>query len=309
MTGTEYAAELFDDILTPFVYRRYLDFGVFDSLRQMKKLIMQEVSRREIAENIKLGPGGIREIEFIVQAFQLVRGGRNRELRTRSLLRALPQLASDRQLGQVAVRAWQLPIGFLRTLENRLQAMDDRQTHDLPDDREVRTRLALAMGEAAWEKLYESLARHRAQVEAEFGRIAWDENGNPGARHRSGVSPRPGRPARSDELLAGSPLVGNAEIATMLKELRRGGLYQRMDEVSRQRLAAVIVRTLDILARHAEPRKCFARVLPVFRAVGRRSAYLALLNENPAALERLSESRGRERVVGSADRRIPAAAR
>ena len=287
VTGTEYAAELFDDILTPFVYRRYLDFGVFDSLRQMKKLIMQEVSRRELAENIKLGPGGIREIEFIVQAFQLVRGGRNRELRTRSLLRALPQLASDRQLGQVAVASLAAAYRFLRTLENRLQAMDDRQTHDLPDDREVRTRLALAMGEASWEKLYESLAQHRAQVEAEFGRIAWDANGNPGARHSVGGLSAAWEAGALDELLAGSTLVGNAEIATMLKELRGGGLYQRMDEVSRQRLAAVIVRSLDILARHAAPAKALARVLPVFRAVGRRSAYLALLNENPTALERL----------------------
>ena len=88
LTGLPHSADVFDEILTPFVYRRYLDFGVFDALRQMKRLISKEVARKDMAENIKLGPGGIREIEFIVQAFQLVRGGRNPELRTRSLLAA-----------------------------------------------------------------------------------------------------------------------------------------------------------------------------------------------------------------------------
>ena len=81
LTGNEFAVDVFDLILTPFVYRRYLDYGVFEALRQMKTLIAKEVARKDMAENIKLGPGGIREIEFIVQAFQLVRGGRRPELR------------------------------------------------------------------------------------------------------------------------------------------------------------------------------------------------------------------------------------
>ncbi len=98
LTGLEFASDVFDYVLTPFVYRRYLDYGVFDALRQMKRLIAQEVARKDMAENIKLGPGGIREIEFIVQAFQIVRGGRRPELRARSLLTVLPLLAGDRQL-------------------------------------------------------------------------------------------------------------------------------------------------------------------------------------------------------------------
>ena len=133
VTGLEHAPEVFDEILTPFVYRRYLDYGVFDELRQMKRRISREVARKDMAENIKLGPGGIREIEFIVQAFQLVRGGRNPELRTPSLLTALPLLASDRQLRDATVTQLATAYRFLRTLENRLQAMADRQTHDLPD--------------------------------------------------------------------------------------------------------------------------------------------------------------------------------
>jgi glutamate-ammonia-ligase adenylyltransferase len=286
LTGRQYTAEVFDHILTPFVYRRYLDYGVFDSLRQMKRLIMQEVARKEMAENIKLGPGGIREIEFIVQAFQLVRGGRNAELRIRSLLGALPLLASDRQLGRATADHLAAAYRFLRTLENRLQAMDDRQTHELPGDPETRERLAYAMGEPNWDELYRRLGEHRRTVEGEFDRIAWEAEDR-AAAVVPGTIWAAWEAGSVADALAGTPLGGDAQIEAMLADLRGGGLYQRMDEVSRQRLAAVIVRTLTLLAAHRLPAKALAAVLPVYRAICRRSAYLALLNENPAALERL----------------------
>src|SRR5690606_7514247 len=150
ITGTEYESDVFDEILTPFVYRKYLDYGVFDALRQMKRLIEQQVALKEMADNIKLGRGGIREIEFIVQAFQIVRGGRQRTLRERHLLKALPLLAGDRQLPAAVTEKLAESYRFLRTLENRLQAMHDRQTHELPADDDTRAVLAFAMGEADW---------------------------------------------------------------------------------------------------------------------------------------------------------------
>jgi [glutamine synthetase] adenylyltransferase / [glutamine synthetase]-adenylyl-L-tyrosine phosphorylase len=286
IAGHEFAVDVFDLILTPFVYRRYLDYGVFEALRHMKTLIAQEVARKDMAENIKLGPGGIREIEFIVQAFQLVRGGRRPELQTRSLLRALPLLAGDRQLPDATVAELARCYRYLRTLENRLQAMDDRQTHDLPSDAEERERLAYALGESSWVSLDERLRAQRAIVEAEFGRVAWDADGRGTRRTGDPVSAAwaAGDLAAS---LAGTPLAGNAEVEGQLAELRRGGLYQRMDEVARQRLAAVVGRTVALIARHDSPGKSLERVLPIYRAICRRSAYFALLNENPAALERL----------------------
>jgi [glutamine synthetase] adenylyltransferase / [glutamine synthetase]-adenylyl-L-tyrosine phosphorylase len=286
VTGREFEAEVFGEILVPFVYRRYLDFGVFDALRQMKRLISREVARKDMAENIKLGPGGIREIEFIVQAFQLVRGGREPALRTRSLLRALPQLATDRQLPQDTVEQLAASYRFLRTLENRLQAMDDRQTHDLPTAPEERSRLAYALGERDWASLYARLLRHRAFVEAQFEKIAWEAEGREG---RDTVAPADAAWEAGDAagMLAGTSLAGHSEIEAQLTELRRGGLYQRMDEVSKRRLGAAVTRTIALAATHEAPAKAFERVLPVYRAIARRSAYLALLNENPAALERL----------------------
>ncbi len=285
IAGSEFAVDVFDLILTPFVYRRYLDYGVFEALRRMKTLIAQEVARKDMAENIKLGPGGIREIEFIVQAFQLVRGGRRPELQTRSLLRALPLLAGDRQLPDSTVAELARCYRYLRTLENRLQAMADRQTHDLPSDPDERARLAYALGEPSWAGVEQRLRETRAIVEGEFEHVAWDADGR-GAR-----SGDPASAAWSagdvSAALAGTALAGNAEAEAMLTELRLGGLYQRMDEVARQRLAAVIGRTVQLVAAHEAPAKSLERVLPIFRAICRRSAYLALLNENPAALDRL----------------------
>ena len=121
-------------MLRPFVYRRYLDFGVFESLREMKDLIAREVERRELRDNVKLGPGGIREIEFIVQAFQLIRGGGKPALQTRSLLEALPLLAGQKLLAPSAVAELGDSYRFLRRVENRLQKRNDEQTHDLPQD-------------------------------------------------------------------------------------------------------------------------------------------------------------------------------
>ncbi len=285
LTGRQHVADVFDYVLVPFVYRRYLDYGVFDALRQMKRLIAQEVARKDLADNIKLGPGGIREIEFIVQAFQIVRGGRRPELRTRSLLEVLPLLAGDRQLPASTVAALADAYRYLRTVENRIQAMNDEQRHELPGDAEERARLAYSMHEPGWAALEERLRAQRAIVDAEFQRVAWEAEGSrPSEEEPLGAAWQSGD---IRALLAGTPLAGDGHVEELLKDLRHGGLHQRMDEVGRQRLAAVLVRTLTALAGRPTARKCLERVVPVYRAVGRRSAYLALLNENPAALERL----------------------
>ena len=128
--------ELYRNVLRPFVYRRYLDFSVFESLREMKELIAREVERRELRDNVKLGPGGIREIEFIVQAFQLIRGGGKPALQTRSLLEALPLLAGHKLLSPEAVAELGESYRFLRRVENRLQQRNDEQTHELPTGRD-----------------------------------------------------------------------------------------------------------------------------------------------------------------------------
>jgi glutamate-ammonia-ligase adenylyltransferase len=175
----------------------------------------------------------------------------------------------------------------LRTLENRLQAIEDRQTHALPEDDDQRARLAYALGEPSWSDLQARLESHREWVEAQFERVAWDGDGRGPARGSTDVAATAWADGAPGMALAGTSLEHDAEVVALLAELRGGSLYQRMDEVARQRLAAVIGRTIALLAKHEAPKKALERALPIYRAVCRRSAYLALLNENPAALERL----------------------
>ena len=148
--GDEHHAAFYEDVLRPFVYRRYLDYSVFESLREMKAMIAREVERRELQDNIKLGPGGIREIEFIVQAFQLIRGGSDRRLQSRELRSVLPLLVGQRFLRREAVAELDAAYRYLRVVENRLQQWNDEQTHQLPEDETVasgwRLRWAQATG-------------------------------------------------------------------------------------------------------------------------------------------------------------------
>jgi glutamate-ammonia-ligase adenylyltransferase len=287
LTGEEFETELFNEIITPFVYRRYLDYGVFAALRQMKALIAQEVVRREMAENIKLGPGGIREIEFIVQVYQLLRGGQIPALRNRALLNSLACLVENGYLGADAATGLADAYRFLRTLENRMQAMNDQQLHDLPEDPAVREQLAFSMGAASWPELYGRVTEHREVVEREFTRVALDRRSR--ASEEGTLEAWEAAWERGDlaDVLETVGVEEPEEIGRQLEVLRNGPLYARMDEVSRQRLSAAVSRLVALLTQTARPAHTLERVLPVLEAVGRRSAYLALLNENPAALERL----------------------
>ena len=161
---SDVASELLHGMIQPFVYRRYLDFGVFESLRDMKAMIAEEVRKRELANNIKIGPGGIREIEFIVQALQLVRGGGNGKLRRTELEIAMQELDHSRSLPAESTEELTAAYRFLRRLENLIQAIRDQQTHDIPEDSTDRARLALAMQFDGWDSLAGAVSLHRANV-------------------------------------------------------------------------------------------------------------------------------------------------
>ena len=280
ITGRDHEAEVFDQVLSPFVYRRYLDYGVFESLRQMKRLISEEVARKDKHDDIKLGRGGIREIEFIAQLFQLVRGGQDRRLRSRRLLEVLDLLGRRGVIEADKARGLAASYRFLRSAENRLQALDDQQTHAIPGDQATRQRWADAMSHADFDELAAALESHRAFVQRVFDEIGWE----PAAA--GGVE------SERDSILAAwdaGRLAGTAggQMLEPLDALRQSGLYQRMDETSRQRLRAFVARLVPALGALGRPAEALGRVMPVIQAICRRSAYLALLLENPAALERL----------------------
>src|SRR5258707_10683369 len=158
-------------IVRPFVYRKYLDYGAFAAMRELHAQIREEVARRELTDQIKLGPGGIREIEFIAQPFQLIRGGRDPTLQIRPTLAVLALLAQKKLLPDAAFAELSEAYVFLRRLEHRLQYLDDAQTHELPSRTEDRALVAQAMGFDSWDAFRAALGAHRARVSSQFEQV------------------------------------------------------------------------------------------------------------------------------------------
>jgi glutamate-ammonia-ligase adenylyltransferase len=297
VTAAERYAEIRAAALGPFVYRRYLDYGVFESLRQMKALIEREVERRELAGHIKLGPGGIREIEFIVQAYQLIRGGRERRLQTTSLLQALTTLGELQLMPQTAVAELRAAYLYLRRLENSLQMLADGQVHQLPADSLAQERIALAMGASDWGALLPELARHQGRVSEHFNRFVFGSAGRGRAR---GIALDLGRSwDESAESAVLSESLGRAGFAEpeqavqMLLALRASALVRKLDEPGRQRLQALLPPLLEDIGAApltgAEQLAVLRRILSILEATGKRSAYFALLRESQPARSRLIE--------------------
>jgi len=278
--------------IRPFVYRRYLDFGVFESLRDMKGLIAREVERRELADHVKLGPGGIREIEFIVQAFQLIRGGRDRRLQTTSLLQALAVLGETRLLPANVVTDLRAAYVYLRRLENRLQMLADAQTHKLPEDAVSRGRIAVAMGSPDWAGLLQELNQHRAGVSSQFRFVVFGGSD----ADRNAVRIDLGRfwdsqaeTAALTESLAGAGFAEAEEASRMLLELRSSSLVRKLDEPGRKRLQSLLPALLSDIAASGGQLLVLRRILRIVEAIGQRSAYFALLHESAPARARLVE--------------------
>jgi glutamate-ammonia-ligase adenylyltransferase len=318
VTAPESYAEVYASAVRPFVYRRYLDYGVFESLREMKALIEREVERRELADHVKLGPGGIREIEFIVQAFQIIRGGQDRRLQTQSLFSALALLGTWKRLPSGMADELRAAYVYLRRLENRLQMIGDAQVHSLPEDVLTRERIALAMGASDWTALVAELNRHRELVSRHFRLVVFGvaEKDNNAVRIDLGrFWDTQAETAVLAESLARAGFAASDEAARLLLELRSSALVRRLDEPGRKRLQALLPTLLADVARAgsadagaphpagavaSEPStvmrsapareaqlQVLRRVLRVIEAIGQRSTYFSLLHENAAARARL----------------------
>ena len=292
--GAECFAELRATSLRPFVYRRYLDYGVFESLREMKTLIEREVARRELAEHVKLGPGGIREIEFIAQTFQLIRGGREPCLQTASLLEALERLGAARILPAAAVRDLAAAYRYLRRVENALQMFADQQTHQLPREPLARERLALALGEADWRTLHTALQGYRRRVARHFHRLVLGaaEGGSSALRIDLGRAwDDPAETAALVEALAEAGFAAAGEVAEQLLALRASTLVRKLDEAGRRRLQRLLppllVDVATVPSAGTEQLTALRRILAILEAMGKRSAYFSLLTESPPVRLRL----------------------
>ncbi|MCQ4321262.1 bifunctional [glutamate--ammonia ligase]-adenylyl-L-tyrosine phosphorylase/[glutamate--ammonia-ligase] adenylyltransferase [Stutzerimonas stutzeri] len=296
VAGDQEAGKELLDMLRPFVYRRYLDFSAIDALRNMKQLIQQEVRRKGVAANIKLGSGGIREVEFIAQAFQLIHGGRDLSLQQRPLLKVLTTLAGQGYLPPAAVDELREAYEFLRYTEHALQAIDDRQTQMLPDNQTDCDRVALIMGFRDWQTFHQQLLHWRGRVDWHFRQVIADPDDD---QHVEGESLVGGEwlplwEQDWDEEFACRQLSDagfrDAQAACQrLAALRSGSQVRTMQRLGRERLDAFIPRLLAQAVEQDDPDLVLERVLPLVEAVARRSAYLVLLTENPGALQRLLE--------------------
>ena len=304
----EAAEELQRELITPFVFRSYLDFGVFESLREMHQMIAAEVRKREMAANIKLGPGGIREIEFIVQSLQLVRGGSRSELRERQLLQVLPRLVGRSGLGAAEAESLGAAYAFLRRLENFIQALRDRQTHELPADEIDRQRLALAMGYDGWAQLMAELDDHRRAVSRAFDAIAFrDQREPPGALPsqldvlwEKAPGPDAWREAFEQQGVAQATALGS-----MMAEFAAAPAARQVDSVSAKRLQTFIPKLVLQVGACKDPETALVRVLGIVERILRRSAYIALLNENQRVLERLVDLCERSSYIADEIARFP----
>ena len=289
VAGDREAGEQLEELLRPFVYRKYLDYTAFAGLREMKALIDAEVVRKDLADNLKLGPGGIREIEFIVQLTQLIRAGREPSLRVRGLLPALAECEARGHIHSARASLLRDAYVLLRRVENRVQMLRDAQTHDIPEDDLSRERIALSLGYADWEALDAALAEHRANVSEEFAAVLMPQGG------RAAIVPVQDmllwQKACDESLdaaaLEASGFVPGMELADALLKLPQAAAVRAMSARSREQLDHLMPQLLDAARLSAAPVPCLLRLCRLMQAVARRSSYLALLEEQPGARKRL----------------------
>jgi len=248
----------------PFVYRKYLDYATLGAMRALHAEVRRDVARRELAGDVKLGPGGIREVEFVAQALQLIRGGRDPELTARPTLDVLSILARKKLLPEIASAELADAYRFLRNLEHRLQYLDDAQRHDLPENAEDRSRIARMMGFASWEIFSAELARNRDAVTRHFEAAF--------AEREQKAEPWPEQPR--------------------LAALRASQRYAALPADSRRRLDALIPALARAARATPDAQATLARGVDLVEAIASRAAYLALLAENPQALERVTRMIG-----------------
>ena len=274
-------------IVHPFVYRKYLDFGAINAMRDLHAQIRREVLRKDKADHIKLGPGGIREIEFIAQVFQLIRGGRDAALQVRPTLKILSLLAERRLLSPESQQELMAAYHFLRRLEHRLQYVDDAQTHRLPNDEDGRRQMARAMGFADWPSLLATIDAHRARVARDFEEIfeAPDEGEHPLADLWL-------EQVDEEEELEIVSELGFRQARLMLESLsrfRQSAKYQQLPTANRERLDTLGPRLIEAVAATSNPDMTWRRCLDFMETILRRGAYLALLQQYPQMLGKLAE--------------------
>jgi [glutamine synthetase] adenylyltransferase / [glutamine synthetase]-adenylyl-L-tyrosine phosphorylase len=292
VTGDPEPSNELVQMLRPFVYRRYLDYGAYESLREMKQLIVAEVERKGLKDNVKLGAGGIREIEFIGQAFQLIRGGRDPELQQKQILHTLDVLVENQQLPLFVVEELKTAYQFLRTTEHRLQQVRDAQTHQLPSNVDEQHCLALSMGFDSWDAFYKQLQTYRQRVRNHFDQVFESPQISQSDAVDKSLQLKQLWLQKLDDGTAKTLLVETGYekpglVFDLLDSLGSTASTRSLSRVGRQRLDALMPLVLAAVGPCKHAHEVLKRILELIQAISRRSSYLALLLESPMALSQL----------------------
>ncbi|MEO9275602.1 bifunctional [glutamate--ammonia ligase]-adenylyl-L-tyrosine phosphorylase/[glutamate--ammonia-ligase] adenylyltransferase [Marinomonas sp. 5E14-1] len=291
MSGNELDMREFEALRKPFVYRKYLDFGAIGALRDLKQMIAKEVRRKGIEHNIKLGEGGIREVEFVAQALQILHGGRDQGLQTPSLLKVLPYLAQQDYLSAEEVSMLQEAYLLLRRTEHALQAVNDEQTQLLPDSDKARLRIALMVGYSSWQALDERLWEVRKKVHACFVDLIDDgEDSTEEVKHQETWRLLIKHPEDSEAIIDAIEHIVWQDKNVAVKRIAQLLVSRTvvfMQPIGHERLAVFLASFMSQLANEDKPDLVLERVFPILEAVLRRTAYLVLLCESQTAMTHL----------------------
>ena len=284
-----YKKEL-EGMLRPFVYRRYIDFSAIDSLRKMKAMISAEVRRKGLKDNIKLGTGGIREIEFVAQAFQLIHGGRAPQLQCKGLQETLKVIAEIDVLPSERVESLLKSYRFLRRVENILQQIGDQQTQTLPSNELDKSRLINVMQFPDWDSFYLTLNKVMKNVHDEFnwviGEDETDKNTDQALNELWALALTE---QEMVELLIensfSEPLA--SELAMLLLNFKDDISKRPMGPRGQETMAKLLPKIVEKIPSYKNPGELMKRIADLLLQIMRRTAYLELLNENDGALNQL----------------------
>ncbi|WP_201547297.1 bifunctional [glutamate--ammonia ligase]-adenylyl-L-tyrosine phosphorylase/[glutamate--ammonia-ligase] adenylyltransferase [Psychrobacter sp. Pi2-1] len=267
-------------LIKPFVFRYYVDYSAFSALREMKSLIQNQVAQREDLDNIKLGAGGIRDIEFIVQAFQLIYGGRHPQLQIKPCLQAMQVLCELGYLEHSTYEQLQAAYRFLRRLEHAIQAINDQQTQRLPHDEQWQHNLAVTLNFENWHALLDQLNRHRDSVNAPFERMVTE-------RQIPDNEDTDLEPEHLDEQIARLNEVLIEENRELLQNFWQSKMVANLSDEARERLDDAYPVIVHALLAHQEQQQlantALPRLISLLEAICRRSIYLVMIAENPNA--------------------------
>ncbi|WP_139795802.1 bifunctional [glutamate--ammonia ligase]-adenylyl-L-tyrosine phosphorylase/[glutamate--ammonia-ligase] adenylyltransferase [Desulfocicer vacuolatum] len=274
--------------LKPFVFRRYLDYGTFDAFRDMKARITMQIRDKRWKNNIKLGAGGIREIEFFGQLFQLIRGGVTPRLQEKKILKVLALLAREGFINAATARDLKSAYVFLRTVEHRLQEYDDRQTHDIPGGKSKRHCLALSMGFDSWDGLEKALHRHMDMVHQHFNKLLVSKE----SKKKNGKAESPFRylwetindPQADVKASLVSGYTAPEKVLQSLETLAEHPHTRKLTRTGRRRLNDLIPLVAEIAGEQPQPEITLERLISLIIAIEQRTCYLSLLLENPTAI-------------------------